>query len=257
MSKLAQHLVGTPCWFDLMTSDRAGAVAFYGQLFGWQVTAGDPEYGHYGMCQLDGDNVAGLGPLPPGAAFPPAWTIYFASADAAHTARAITEAGGRLVVAPMEVPAAGVMVIATDPTGAVFGVWEPRGHVGATRVHEPGAMAWCEVNTRDAARAASFYATVFGLEARPMDNPHMVYQTLHKGEVAAAGVLQMTEAWGDLPPHWMPYFQVVDCDASAARGKELGGAVMHGPFDTPFGRMAVIRDPQGAVFMIMTRPEAA
>ena len=62
------------------------------------------------------------------------------------------------------------------------------------------------------------------------------------------GRLKMDQAWGELPPHWLNYFAVEDCDATATKARELGGNVMHGPFDTPHGRVAVVADPYGAVF---------
>ena len=73
-------------------------------------------------------------------------------------------------------------------------------------------MAWCEVNTRDSEAASSFYAEVFGLDPRPMDNPTMKFTILNQGETPVAGVLQMTQEWGDMPPHWMPYFAVANID---------------------------------------------
>jgi predicted enzyme related to lactoylglutathione lyase len=61
----------------------------------------------------------------------------------------------------------------------------------------------------------------------------------------------MTEEWGDIPPHWMIYFGVDDCDAAAARANDSGGRVNHGPFDSSAGRIATVFDPSGAVFSII------
>jgi predicted enzyme related to lactoylglutathione lyase len=56
--------------------------------------------------------------------------------------------------------------------------------------------------------------------------------------------------------HWHVYFGTDDADASAAKATELGGSVVVPPFDTPVGRMAVLSDPQGAVFSIIkTAPQ--
>jgi hypothetical protein len=54
-----------------------------------------------------------------------------------------------------------------------------------------------------------------------------------------------------VPNHWHVYFGAADADATAARAAELGGSVLVEPFDTPVGRMAVLGDPQGAVFSII------
>ena len=66
-----------------------------------------------------------------------------------------------------------------------------------------------------------------------------------------------------MPPSWGVYVTVADCDASVAKAKSLGGQLCAGPFDVPgVGRMAVLQDPQGAVFNVMavqrlTRPAGA
>ena len=54
------------------------------------------------------------------------------------------------------------MAVFADPTGAVFGIWQPGTFLGAELVNEPGALAWNELNTRDLAGAKEFYGAVFG-----------------------------------------------------------------------------------------------
>jgi hypothetical protein len=62
----------------------------------------------------------------------------------------------------------------------------------------------------------------------------------------------MTEEWEGIPPHWMIYFAVADCDVMSEKATSLGGQVCVPPTDIPkIGRFAVITDPQGAVFSIM------
>lgn len=248
------HPANRPIWFDLMTSDAAGARAFYGDLLGWTFEINGPEYGHYAMCRTTGHNAAGIGAMPPDAKYPPSWTVYFGVTSADATCDAITKAGGQLMTPPMDVGDAGRMAICMDATGAVFGLWQPGSHPGADIVDEFGAMAWCEVNTRDAAAAATFYQAVFGLTPSRLDDPAIEYWMLNQGEEPVCGVMQMTAEWGDLPPHWMAYFRVPDIHATVRRVAELGGTVAHGPFDTPYGPMAVIIDPQGAVVSMIAPP---
>ena len=67
--------------------------------------------------------------------------------------------------------------------------------------------------------------------------------------------LEQTEDWGDIPPHWLVYFGANDCDAVASKVKELGGEVLVPPRDIPStGRFAVLQDPQGAAFAIISMP---
>jgi predicted enzyme related to lactoylglutathione lyase len=259
MSTIERHIPGTPTWVELMTHDLEGARRFYGELFGWTFEGGDdPQTGHYMMCKAGGRNAAGIGKMPEGGSPQPAWGIYFEGEDVDQLAESIRANGGQVMLGPMDVMEFGRMLIATDPTGAVFGVWQSKTHTGAQAVEEPGAMIWHEVNTRDHKRAADFYGRVLGLEARKLEDPNIEYMTLHKGEKAVGGVLQMDEQWpAELPPHWMNYFAVSDVDASAAKVEALGGKVQVQPFDTPHGRLAVVADPSGAVFSIITPSEPA
>lgn len=253
MTTLEQHVAGTPTWVDLMSPEPAKAQAFYAGLFGWQYEVGGPETGGYAMAKLGGKNVAGIGPLPPGAPYPSAWSVYFATEDADRTIATVEELGGRVMTGPMDVVDAGRLAFMTDPTGAPFGVWQAKNHRGAEIIDEPGTMTWHEVNTPDAPKAVEFYGKLFGLEPKKLDAPAgFDYWTLHKGPRTAAGVLQMTKEWAGVPPHWMNYFAVADTtDAAAAKVTELGGKVSVPPFDSPYGRISVVNDPFGAVFSLI------
>jgi uncharacterized protein len=259
MTTVDKHAPGTPGWFDLMTSDAAAARSFYGGLFGWTFDVKGPEFGHYAMCKLGDRNAAGLGGKPPGAPVPTAWSVYFITDDIDRACNRIRESGGNVTMPPMTIGEEGRMAMAADATGAVFGMWQPIDHRGAQAIEEPGAMAWCEVNTRDAGKAGAFYQAVFGLEPRKLDAPGMTYFSLHRGgeDKASGGVLQMDQNWPEsVPPHWMAYFQVASTDQSCARVGELGGKVCVPAFDSPYGRIAVIEDPQGATFSIVQPPAA-
>jgi uncharacterized protein len=261
MTTIDRHAPGTICWVDLMTTDAEQARNFYSSLLGWTFVLGGPETGHYGMAHKKDLQVAGVGQVPPGAPFPSAWSAYFASSDLDATSAKIKEHGGSVVAGPMDILEEGRMGMFADPTGAVFGVWQPKRHVGARLVAEPGAMCWHEINTTDAAKARDFYCKVFGLEPQKVDMPDTGpltdFHTLHRGPDTVCGVLQMTKEWAGIPPHWMVYFAVADLDASLTQVASLGGKVTVPAFDTPYGRMAVCSDPTGAAFSIIALSDAA
>jgi uncharacterized protein len=248
---------GTVAWVDMQAPDLDKARRFYGELLGWSFVGGDdPDTQFYATAQIRGRNVAGIAKLSREWPFPPAWTVYLASDDADETARRVEEAGGTVSMPPMDVMDHGRMAIFTDPTGAVFGAWQPKQHRGAQVIDEPGAMTWHEVYTRDVTKAREFYARVFKLEPKRLDSPSMEYWTLHKGPKTVAGVMQMTEAMPkDLPAHWITYFAVADADAAAKTVTTLGGRMMAPPFDTPYGRMAAVFDSFGVGFSIIKLSE--
>jgi predicted enzyme related to lactoylglutathione lyase len=233
-----------------MTSDAEKARNFYKALFDWTFVIGGPESGYYSMANLGDDHVAGLGPLPQNMDMPSMWSVYFASADIDATAARVKAYGGHVTLGPMDVMEEGRMALCVDSTGAVFGVWQPKRHIGAMRVDQPGTMAWREVVSVDAAKARDYYANVFGLTAQPVEG--MEYWTLHKGDTVVCGVMQANNIMhSGMPSHWMTYFAVSDTDAAAKKLQELGGKLFTGPFDSPYGRIATAADPMGAAFSII------
>ena len=249
---------GTPCWVDLGVDDIARATAFYSGLFGWDIQAGPPEAGGYSMCLLAGHAVAGIGPKqgPPGT--PPTWTVYLASDDVDATAGKITTAGGRLLVAPMDVMDVGRMAVAADPAGAVFGVWQARSHTGMGLANEPGSVCWNENFSRDMDGNQAFYHSVFGYEYGDMSTPDFRYATLKLDGGEVGGIGEMGgEFPAEVPAHWSTYFAVEDTDAAVATIIGAGGSVLRAPWDTPYGRMAAVSDDQGAAFSLMSTQTAA
>jgi uncharacterized protein len=249
---------GTPCWVDLGVDDMARARAFYGGLFGWDLQEGPPEAGGYTMCELGGRQVAGIGAKMGPAEMPSVWTTYIASSDADETATKIKAAGGQLMMEPFDVMDVGRMAIATDPAGAVFGVWQARLHTGVGLANEPGALAWNENMSRDFEGNKAFYHAVFGYDYGDMSDAGFKYATLDLGGRPVGGIGELgPEVPAEIPAHWAAYFAVQDTDAAIAKVAELGGAVMRPAWDTPYGRMAALSDDQGAVFSVMSEPQAA
>ncbi|MGC0420323.1 VOC family protein [Embleya sp. AB8] len=244
----SRYPTGVPCWVDLAVPDVAAGLAFYRGLFGWEGELGPAHLGHCTTCALDGRPVAGLLDRTPAQQGPIAWTTYLAADDADATVRRITGAGGRVIVPPMEVETLGRMALAADPTGGVFGIWQARDHLGAGVVGEPGAVVWNELYTPDSARAKEFYAAAFGYTYQDMSDADFDYATFQVGDVPRGGV---AGARNGPPPHWAAYFAVGDADETVDRVDALGGKVLRGPEESPYGRVAALQDPQGAVFNVI------
>ena len=239
-------------WVDLSTNDTEAAKAFYTGLFGWEyddMPLGD--FGFYTMYQIDGHNVAGMGPMPPDMeGVPPFWSSYVKHSDVDSIAAKTEEAGGTVMMPPMDIFDSGRMGMFQDPTGAVFGVWQPNNHIGAQVVNQPNALVWNELQTRDKEGARAFYRSVFGWGDNEDESGYVTYAV--DGRVQA-GMLQMDENFPDyVPANWMPYFMVEDVEATAAKAQELGGTLMMPPHEAgQMGTFTVIQDPQGAVFTAM------
>ncbi len=252
---MPEYAPGTPSWVELSSPDTTAAAGFYGELMGWGATEPGPaESGGYRMFQLGDKNVAGLmGHMQEGQ--PTAWVTYVSVADAQETAAKVAAAGGSVVVEPMDVMDIGRMAVFADPTGAVFGVWQPKTFTGADLVNEPGSLCWNEVLTRDAAADKAFYGAVFGWTGRPpaFEGAPQTYTVWELDGKQVGGMMQMTDEYfpAEIPPHWGVCFAVADCDATVAKARELGATVRNEAMDMPIGRFAGFIDPQGASFTVM------
>ena len=244
---------GTPCWADLGTTDIPRAISFYSREFGWDVQVGGPEVGGYSLALLDGRQAVGIGPIkgPPGT--PDAWTTYIATSDADVTADKIKGAGGQLLTDVMDVMDLGRMAIAADVTGAAFGIWQARKHTGSRIANVPGAVNWNEHMSHDFEGAKAFYAAVFGYEYGDMSSDGFSYATLliNGKEVGGIGAFP-GEPDANQRPFWSVYFGSTDTDKSVETATGNGGQVIRPASDSPYGRMAIVTDDQGAVFSLIS-----
>jgi predicted enzyme related to lactoylglutathione lyase len=249
---------GTPCWVDLGVDDVTRAGTFYSRLFGWDIQAGPPEAGGYTMCLKDGHPVAGIAPKQGPPDTPTVWTVYLASEDVDATAGKVTAAGGQVLAEPVDVMNFGRAAIAADPAGAAFGIWQARQHTGLGLANEPGSVCWNENFSRDLDGNKAFYSAVFGYEYGDMSTPEFRYATLKVDGKEVGGIGDLGSGFPpDAPAHWSTYFAVGDTDAAVATITGAGGTVMREPWDSPYGRMAVVSDDQGAMFSLMGTPTAA
>jgi predicted enzyme related to lactoylglutathione lyase len=254
--EFAAHPPGTFCWPELSTTDQKGASAFYRGLFGWDVTdqpIGPAEtYTMFKMRDLEVAAASTMRPEERQHGAPPHWNAYVSVANADNTAKRAQELGGKVLAPPFDVMDAGRMSVLQDPTGAVVSVWQPQRHVGAKILREPGALGWTELLTNDTATAETFYTQLFMWKAKKGGE----YTEFYVGETPDAGMMKIDATWGDVPPHWTPYFQVEDCDGSVTKAKELGGRVNVPSTDIEnVGRFARLADPQGAIFSIIQMPK--
>ncbi|MFJ3791114.1 VOC family protein [Kitasatospora sp. NPDC090091] len=254
MPKAGRYHEGVPCWVELSARDVERARRFYGGLFGWEFV----ELDGYSVATLRGAQVAGVtGPGGGGsgtvtAAEPSVWTTCLAVHDADGVARAVREAGGRIAREPAEVAELGRTALAVDPLGAPFGLWQGRLNPGAGLVNEPDTFTWNEHLSPDPDAARAFYRQVFGYG---YDSPAGDY-TLFRVDGLPGGGIGGNPGVDPTGPaaYWAVYFAAADTDRTVERALRLGGTVLDGPEPTPFGRVAVVRDDDGAAFTLIAGP---
>ncbi|MFI6013669.1 VOC family protein [Streptomyces sp. NPDC051243] len=251
----ARHAPGTPCWVSLMVHGLAATQEFYGALFGWEFQPGPQQLGPYVRALLNGHEVAGIGQLPPDRHLPIAWTPYLASNDVDLTAESVRLCGGTVGVGPLDAGEAGRMAICSDPSGAVFGIWQTAAHLGTAVTGVPGTPAWNELLTFESVNVAKFYESVFAYEEEPVVSADLDYVALHIDGRPVAGIHGVGNALPrDRGPHWMTYFEVADTDETVAEIVHLGGHVLRPAHDSAHGRVATVADPEGARFSVIENP---
>lgn len=274
MSEAPRVVEGGPIWIDLSTHDIDAAVTFYREMFGWEVVDSGPEYGGYRMIVADGKTIGGMmsslmspdGPTDEPQS-PTAWTVYLYTADIASVSERTAQAGGDVILPPMDVGPLGRMACVTDPAGAFVGLWQPGEFTGMEAVAGPGLSCWFECMTKDFDTSLAYYRDVLGWDVHwmgqsdegspahvreePADNPFR-YVT-HGGDDGVAGLCDASPWLPEgVPSYWRLYLGTTDTDAALDRIRALGGSVLDGPMDSPFGRLATVTDPQGAQFQIIS-----
>ena len=255
MQEQPEFKPSTFCWVELVTSDSDAAKSFYSQLFGWEYE--DNPMGPdmvYTMIKLNGKDVGGLYKMSgdmTAQGIPPHWLSYISVTNADETCEKMKAAGATIINGPFDVSTVGRMAVVKDPTGAVFAIWQAKDHNGSGIYNVPNSFCWNELGTSDTEKAGEFYTNVFGWTKVSFPGP-VEYTIFNNEDRGNGGMYKITAEMGPIPPHWLVYFAVDDCDAKVQQATEIGGSVMKPADDIPgIGRFAILNDPQGAAFAII------
>jgi predicted enzyme related to lactoylglutathione lyase len=256
MKNIEKHAPGDFCWVELATTDQAAAKAFYAQIFGW--AAKDFPIGPnelYTIFELQERSAAAACTLRPdqlAGGVPPHWNLYVAVQNADATAARATKLGGTVLAPPFDVFDSGRMAVLRDPTGAAISLWQPNKFPGTQITGAHGTFCWADLSTPDQAHAGQFYSDLFGWEMMKEDeDPAHNYWHIKSGEEFIGGIPPASHRQPGTPAHWLTYFTVSDCDATAAEAKKLGAQLYLPPTDfEDVGRISIMADPQSAAFAI-------
>jgi uncharacterized protein len=258
MSEREGYEAGVPCWVDVLVPDPVAATGFYGEVLGWAFDGPGP--GQYHVAQTSGRDVAGIGGQPE-SGVPIEWTTYVSVSSLEQACGAVVAAGGQVLLPPLDVLPAGRVAVVADPSGAALGLWEARDRKGAQLVNAPSAWAMSVLLTDKPETCEAFYKDVFGWESESFGAPGMKLFRLpgYVGGVPGQPVpldVVAVMAPADGQSYWQVGFWVHDADMAAAKAAELGGSVVTPPSDAGGMRQAVVADPHGARFSVVTAPPA-
>jgi hypothetical protein len=249
-------------WYELLTTDREAAIAFYEAVVGWKAEdMAIPEMGDYRYTILHAGErgVAGLAALPDEsrAEMRPGWFGYVEVPDTDAAVRAIAAAGGKVHMAPDDIPTVGRFAFVADPGGAAFYLLTPLPREDAPPPlprMTPGNIGWHELYAANGDAAFAFYREQFGWsESSVMDMGPMGTYRLWSADGGGAVGGMMTKP-GTVPEAtWLFYFVVDSVEAAGARIADNGGTARIGPMQVPDGSWVVQAvDPQGASFALVS-----
>jgi len=255
MPNIEKHPAGAFCWIELATTDQESAKKFYCGLFGWTVEDSPIGPGDfYSMFRLNG-NTTGAGCTlrkeQREQGVPPHWGVYMEVAVADDAVAKAAKLGGTVSAPAFDVMDVGRMGVLQDPTGADFCVWQSKKHSGMGVTGEDNAFCWADLSTPDPAKAGAFYEGLFGWTMVKDEKDPSGYLHIKNGEGFIGGIPPVAHRPPGSPAHWMIYFQAADVEKSAARAAQLGGKILMPPRKMEnVGDMAIVSDPQGAVFAL-------
>lgn len=256
------RLQGSHIWYELMTTDPAGAGRFYeaivpGLQFGSRLP-GDQDYRMIGRS--DGGNLGGVLALTDemrshGAR--PIWMGYVGVDDVDGTIAQIEAKGGKALMPAFDIPQGRIAMVA-DPQGNPFYIMKPippagqeGGQSDVFSPTEEQRVGWNELITGDPVAARSFYGDVFGWtsdEFMPMGEFGEYRFFAHQGKTVGAVCGVMTSGSSG----WRYYIRVPSISKAVEAVKSGGGTVSMGPHEVPGGDHIIIgNDPQGAEFALV------
>ena len=257
---MADKLLGSFVWCELLTTDTAAAGAFYSKVVGWTTAPFSPD-GSYITFNTKSGPVAGMMLLPDEAkkmGAPPNWLMYVGTPNVDETAARIAQLRGRVLKQPADIPGTGRFAVVQDPYGATFGIYTPKTPRAVQRQPGTGEFSWFELYTPNPEGAWTFYQSLFGWEkTSAMDMGEMgVYQMFGRGGgIPGGGIMKPPPG---APAAWQPYVKVADAKAAAAIAQAGGGKIVNGPMEVPGGDwIAQGMDPLGAMFAVHSLKPAA
>lgn len=118
-------VAGSPCWNELLTRDDIKAMHYYDRLFGWKDAPKDlGPMGTYHVQMMGETRVCGIMKNPMNGA-PDAWLLYFLAPELRSFTDKATRLGAKAFVSNMPIPDVGAFSMFSDPTGAMFALFEP------------------------------------------------------------------------------------------------------------------------------------
>lgn len=257
MEEIKSYQHGEFCWIELATGNSENSKKFYKELFGWGfVDHQMDENNTYTMFQMEGKDIAACYNLCSDLkemGVPPHWGNYIAVNSVDEIVKKVKSTDGKIINEPMDIPEAGRMAIIEDPTGAVFGIWEAKQHIGSRFKNQFNTFCWNELATNNVDKCKDFYKSVFGYDSFDQTFGEMDYTTFKLGEIPVGGMYKLSGEMENIPSHWLVYFSVENCDKTVEKAISLGAEVVVPAMEIEgVGKFAVLKGTENEHFGVIT-----
>jgi len=238
-------------WHELATQDLEASQTFYGTLFGWEFEETDLGDAQYALIRFNDESIGGMIQSPS-----TAQSLWLGAISVEDTEKALgflSSNGAESLIGSTRLTGRGTMALIKDPQEALVAL--VHSSAGDPQLDEPVTFSWLwmELWSENPEASANFYGSTLGyaIEEEEIDNkPYWVFS---KGEVPVGGISQNPVR--NMKSQWIPYIKVSDAGRTAERVKELGGEVFLEPTpDVRNGSVAVVADPNGAIFCLQEWP---
>jgi predicted enzyme related to lactoylglutathione lyase len=244
------RLVGKFVWFDLFTHDLQAARHFYEELFGWSFYPVESGRKSVNTIIREGIPIANATQIDrkKNKVRKSRWLSYLSVEDVDRSTKLVEQYNGTIYMRPKELPNRGRVAVVKDPQGAVFAMVTVLGGDPPDQEMMENFWMGSELWTSHMDSALNFYQVLVGYEQKMVDvGTESKYCLMVKDGQPRAGMVKIP--WDDVKPNWVPYIAVEDVMAIADKVKQLGGILLIEPDKkVREGRVAIISDPNGAVF---------
>ncbi|MDR0299397.1 MAG: VOC family protein [Streptococcaceae bacterium] len=243
----APHGKGLPGWVEVSANDTAAAIKFYTELFGWTSQSIGDETFEYHILMNGEKTIGGLsGKMNPGQ--PSAWLTYFETDDIEKTISDINANGGMTYMPATPMPG-GLFTIASDPAGAPLGIVQSE-QLNDSYTEQNGLL-WYELEVaKEFDKTVDFYKAVFNWAPKEeVKSEEMTYLTVDQ----ILGIYTGSDfpSYFNNQSQWSVTFAEEDVESFAKKAESLGAKVENIMKNTPYGDFAMLRDPEGAFFVVM------
>jgi len=250
---------GTPCWVELASADATTAQEFYSELLAWDIHVQNDPSTRDRRYAIASRELVQTGGIRQANHDDRGWSIHLAVHNMAATVEWVRHLGGSLTLGPVDIPERGSILHVTTPGGVHVVFWE-LAPTWQFANGSPGTFAGADLYTHDAVASDDFFGRLFNLTSEQIGLGTIDYAEWRlDGAPVLYRYVMGPDYLDSTPAHWLVYFTADPArgtDATAGQAIMLGGTVLIEPYDTPFGRTAVLADPSGEVFAVIDHATA-